>query len=82
MPVPYSERIPHLADRLGYAEQIGTPLERLFHLEHDLIHPQYLDQPFVQTPAPNPDSSLNFQEGEVVYENTRVLEWSRYLYIF
>jgi len=77
VPVPYAERIPHVADRLGYAEQIGTPFERLFHLEHDLMHPQYLDQPFVQTPAPNPDSSLNFSEGEVVYENVRVLEWSR-----
>jgi len=46
-------------------------------MEQDLIHPQYLDQPFVQTPSPHVDPNLNFQEGEVVYENTKVAEWGR-----
>jgi len=79
VPVPYSERVPHVADRLGFPEQLGSPLERLFHLEHDLMHPQYLDQPFVQTPSPNVDSSLSFQEGEVVYENARIAEWNKFI---
>jgi len=77
VPTPYEERVPHVADRLGYPEQLGTPLERLFRLDQDLSHPQYLDQPFVQTPSPGPDASLNFQEGEVVYENQRIAEWNR-----
>lgn len=78
VPVPYQERIPHVADRLGYPEQMGMPLERLFRLDTDWHHPQYLDQPFVQTPDPHPCASLNFHEGEVVYENTRVAEWNRF----
>lgn len=25
VPVPYSERVPHVADRLGFPEQLGSP---------------------------------------------------------
>ncbi len=28
-------------------------------------------------PSQYPNSSLNFEQGEVLYENTRVLEWIR-----
>jgi hypothetical protein len=38
-----------------------------------------LDQPFVQTPSAKADSKLNFEQGEVLYENTRVLEWIRFV---
>jgi len=71
VPVPYEQRVPHVADRLGYPEQLGRPLERLFRMDTDEIHPQYMDQPFVQTPSAYPDESLNFEEGEVVYENKK-----------
>lgn len=42
-------------------------------------------------PSENPDPSLNFEEGEVLYENARLLEWAKfwnystivgYIYIF
>jgi len=39
-------------------------------LEGDIYHPVYLDQPFVKVPSPEPDPTLDFEEGEVVYENT------------
>jgi hypothetical protein len=79
--VPYEERAPHVADRLGFPEQLGSPLERLFRLDHDLTHPNYLDQAFVQTPSPYADPTLNFQAGEVIYENPRVAEWTRYSFL-
>lgn len=78
VPVPYEERWPHVADRLGHPEILGTPFERLMRLEGDIYHPNYLNQPFIQTPSPDPHPSLDFQEGEVVYENTRILEWAKF----
>lgn len=47
-------------------------------LEGDIYHPNYLDQPFVQQPKAKPMESLNFEQGEVIYENTRVLEWLKF----
>lgn len=32
----------------------------------------------MKTPSPYPDPSLNFEEGEVIYENTRLLEWLKF----
>lgn len=78
VPVPYQERVPHVADRLGYPEQLGSPLERLLRMDADDYHPAYLNQPFVQTPPAGVDASLNFQEGEVVYENVRINEWNKF----
>lgn len=53
-------------------------MEWLFRLENDIYHPTYLDQPFVKRPSPRPHESLNFEQGEVIYENTRVLEWLKF----
>lgn len=58
---------------------MGSPVDRLFKLENDIFHPVYLDQPFVQQPSAKPNSQLNFEQGEVLYENTRVLEWIRFV---
>lgn len=74
---PYEQRYPHVADRLGYPEFLGDDVDRLFRLENEMVHPNYLDQPFVQTPPINADSSLDYGEGEVVYENPAILEWSK-----
>jgi len=76
--VPYSERVPYMADRLGHPELIGTPMERLFRLECDIYHPEYIDQPFVQPPSAYDNQTLDFEEGEVVYENSNVQEWVRF----
>ncbi len=43
MEVPYEEKYPFLADRLGHPEIIGTPFERLMRLESDIYHPVTLD---------------------------------------
>lgn len=45
--VPWEEKYPYLADRLGHPEILGTPIERLMRLESDIYHPSFLDQPFV-----------------------------------
>mmetsp|Transcript_10448 Transcript_10448/g.11926 ORF Transcript_10448/g.11926 Transcript_10448/m.11926 type:complete len:516 (+) Transcript_10448:38-1585(+) len=76
--VPYEERQPHVADRKGYPEILGTPFERLMRLEGDIFHPVNLDQPFIQIPSPDPHPSLNFEAGEVIYENTQILEWAKF----
>lgn len=78
VPVKPEDKYEFLADRLGHPELLGTPIDRLFKLENDIFHPEYIDQPFVKTPSPRPDPSLNFEEGEVIYENTRLLEWLKF----
>ena len=78
VPVPISEKWPHVADRMGYPEILGDPWERLLRLEGDIYHPNYLDQPFIQIPSSDPNPSLNFEEGEVIYENTQLLEWGKF----
>lgn len=75
--VPYEERAPHVADRLGHPEVFPTPFETLLRLERQHAHPGYLDQPFIQTPKAEPDASLNFKAGEVIYENPKSSEWNR-----
>ena len=72
---PYDQRFPHVADRLGHPEFLANPIQRLLRLESDIYHPVYNDQPFVQTPPSEPDASLNFEEGEVIYENARLVDW-------
>ena len=78
VPVPFNEKWPHVADRMGYPEILGDPWERLLRLEGDIYHPNYLDQAFVQIPNPHPNPSLNFEEGEVIYENPQLLEWAKF----
>ncbi|CAD8172257.1 unnamed protein product [Paramecium octaurelia] len=77
---PYHLRFPYLADRLGHPEFLANPFQRLFRLESDMYHPSYNDQPFVQHPSADPDPTLNFEEGEVVYENTRLREWLKFVW--
>ena len=74
----WEDKQPHVADRMGYPEILGTPFERLLRLEGEIYHPTYLDQPFIQTPTSDPHQNLNFEEGEVVYENTQILEWAKF----
>lgn len=75
--VPVAYKWPHVADRLGYPEILGDPFERLMRLEGDIYHPMNLDQPFVEMPSSDPHPSLNFEEGEVIYENPQVQEWAK-----
>jgi len=76
--VPYDERYPHVADRLGHPEIFLTPFESLVRLETDMAHPAHLDQPFIQTPKAEPNSDLDFSAGEVIYEHPNVQEWSKF----
>ena len=72
------EKYPHVADRLGHPEIFPTPLETLLRLERPLAHPGYLDQPFVRIPSAEPDKSVDFSAGEVIYSNSNALEWGRF----
>ena len=47
-------------------------------MERAPAHPGYQFQPFVQTPAMEPDPTLSFAKGEVIYENAKLLEWTRF----
>lgn len=78
VPVKEADKYDYVSDRLGHQEFIGHPVDRLFRLEKDIYHPAYFDQPFVKMPGPNPSKSLNFEAGEVLYENTKVLEWLKF----
>lgn len=76
--IPFEDRHPHIADRLGRPYILGDPIDRLLRLEQDIYHPAYLDQPFVQTPPVDADADINFGEGEVVYENPNMGEWGSF----
>ena len=76
--VPFEERAPHVADRLGHPEIFPTPFETLLRLERFDCHPGHLDQPFVQMPSAEPDKNLNFRPGEVIYENPTIIEWNKF----
>jgi len=71
------QKFPHVANRLGYPILREEPIERILGIERAPAHPGYQFQPFVQTPSLDPDPTLNFQPGEVIYENPRVTEWVR-----
>ena len=71
------QKFPHVADRLGYPILREEPIERILGFERAPAHPGYQFQPFVQTPSMDPDPTLNFELGETIYENKRMLEWTR-----
>jgi hypothetical protein len=72
-----SQKFPHVADRLGYPIMKQGVTESIFGVEYAPCHPGYQFQPFVQTPSMDPDPTLNFDIGETIYENRKVLEWIR-----
>lgn len=72
------QKFPHVATRLGFPILREEPIERIVGLERAPANPGYQFQPFVQTPPMEPDAALNFEEGEVIYENTRVGEWVKF----
>lgn len=71
------QKFPHVATRLGYPIFAVSPLEKIIGVETAPGHPSYQFQPFVQTPSMDPDPTLDFEEGEVIYENRRIGEWVR-----
>lgn len=72
------QKFPHVADRLGYPILREEPIERILGIERAPAHPGYQFQPFVQTPSMDPDPTLSFKVGETIYENYRVVEWTRF----
>ena len=74
----YDQKFPHVANRLGYPMFQSDPIEEVFGIERAQAHPGYQFQPFLQTPSMEPDPSLSFEKGDVIYENHRVAEWIRF----
>jgi hypothetical protein len=72
------QKFPHVATRLGFPILREEPIERILGFERAPANPGYQFQPFVQTPAMEPDAALNFEEGEVIYENSAVAEWIKF----
>jgi hypothetical protein len=65
------DRIPHLADRLGtYGRTLPqeTQLAEAFQFYSDFNKPRF-DSPFVAPPSKEPDPDVNFEKGDVLYEN-------------
>ena len=52
------------------AKILNTYFERLMWFESDIYYPVNLNKPFVQIPKAEPSNNLNFEEGEVKYENS------------
>jgi len=67
-----------VATRLGFPILREEPIEKITGFERAPANPAYQFQPFVQTPAMEPDAALNFEEGEVIYENNRIGEWVKF----
>lgn len=72
------QKFPHVATRMGFPIMREEPIERILGFERAQANPGYQFQPFVQTPPMEPDADLNFEEGEVIYENARVGEWVKF----
>ena len=72
------QKFPHVASRLGYPILAEEPIDRILSIERAPAHPGYQHQPFVQTPGYDPDPTLSFEAGEVIYENRNILEWVRF----
>lgn len=69
--VPFEDRIPHLADRLGKYSELGgknTIINDWLHMKSDQANPLFGSY-FVQEPSKNPDPDVNFEKGEVIYDN-------------
>lgn len=69
--VPFEDRIPHLADRLGKYSEMGsknTVINDWLQLKSDQSNPVFHSF-FVQEPSKNPDPDVNFEKGEIIYDN-------------
>ena len=65
------DKIPHVADRLGKYSTVAPTenfLHEWFQIRSDL-NSQVFGSYFVQEPNREPDSNLNFESGDVLYEN-------------
>ncbi|CAG9318271.1 unnamed protein product [Blepharisma stoltei] len=91
--VPSEDKYPHLAERLGnYRKHIETGNDQLLkwaQVETDLNNPNFKSH-FVQEPQREPDPDVNFEKGDILYENkdagqgaalTRQIGWSSFFYI-
>jgi hypothetical protein len=72
--VAESDRIPHTNDRLAkYSATLPNEndVTQMLGFTSDLNNPSFKSN-FVQQPNREPDSNVNFEKGEVVYENKDV----------
>lgn len=75
---PYDQRVKHVADRLGHPEIYPYPFETLLRLERIGAHPAFQDQGHFQMPSAEPDSSLNFAAGDVLYSKPSNKDWGKF----
>lgn len=74
--VPYEDRIPHLADRIGSYSKAApgeNTMYDMLELNSDLNNPSFKSH-FVQEPSREPDPDVNFEKGEILYENKDALQ--------
>jgi hypothetical protein len=69
--VAYADRLPHLADRLGKYSEMGstnTVINDWLEMKSDQVNPLFHSF-FVSEPSKEPDPDVNFEKGDVIYEN-------------
>lgn len=74
--VPHEDRVPYLADRLGkYSDlaPVQTDIHDWLQVKSDLHNPLFHSF-FVQEPTQEPDPDVDFDKGEIIYENPDALK--------
>lgn len=69
--VKEDDKLPHVADRLGKYSEVApkeNPIHEWLQFRSDLNNPIFGSN-FVQEPNREPDHDLNFEYGDVIYEN-------------
>ncbi len=64
---------------MGHSSVVMTPLESLLRVDKLITHPTFLNQPFIQTPKAEPNEDVCFEKGDVIYNNSKINEWSQFI---
>ena len=74
--IPHEDKFPHLADRLGNFRKDSpqsTEFNEWIQLKSDVNNPMF-NSPFVQEPTRVPDPDVDFEKGDVIYDNPYALQ--------
>lgn len=77
--VAHEDRLPHLADRLGKYSEMGSKnnwVNDWLEMKSDQVNPLFHSF-FVSEPSKEPDPDVNFEKGDVIYENPYAYQSSR-----
>lgn len=76
MEIPYEDKIPHLSDRLGSFRKDSpqsSEVHEWLQMKSDVSNPLFGSY-FVQEPSRVPDPDVDFEKGDVIYDNPYALK--------